>query len=88
MANQDFDILKEDLKFLNDCLKTVLKSYGTYFRERYVEGQSVRKYAEAHNMNRGSVDHLNRKFISGACRRPQGAGRCRRGMPTAQTEIS
>ena len=63
-GKQDFDILKEDLKFLNDCLKTVLKSYGTYFRERYVEGQSVRKYAEAHNMNRGSVDHLNRKFIA------------------------
>ena len=63
-GEQDFDIVKEDLKFLNDCLKTVLKSYGTYFRERYVEGQSVRKYAEAHNMNRGSVDHLNRKFIA------------------------
>ena len=24
----------------------------------------MRKYAEAHNMNRGSVDHLNRKFIA------------------------
>lgn len=29
-----------------------------------VDGLSVRKYAEAHNMNRGSVDHLNRKFIT------------------------
>lgn len=63
-GKSDFDILKEDLKFLNDCLKTVLKSYGTYFKERYVDGLSVRKYAEAHNMNRGSVDHLNRKFIT------------------------
>ena len=63
-GKSDFDILKEDLKFLNDCLKTVLKSYGTYFKERYVDGLSVRKYAEAHNMNRGSVDHLNRKFIA------------------------
>lgn len=63
-GKSDFDILKEDLKFLNDCLKTVLKSYGTYFKERHVDGLSVRKYAEAHNMNRGSVDHLNRKFIA------------------------
>ena len=54
----------EDLAFLNDCLKTVLKSYSAYFRERYIEGKSVRKYAEAHEMNRGSVDHLNRKFIA------------------------
>ena len=60
----EFDILKEDLAFMNDCLKTVLKSYSAYFRERYIEGKSVRKYDEAHNMNRGSVDHLNRKFIS------------------------
>jgi len=60
----DFDILKEDLAFLNDCLKTVLKNYNVYFRERYIEGKSVRKYAEAHSMNRGSVDHLNRKFIA------------------------
>ena len=60
----DFDILKEDLAFLNDCLKTVLKSYSAYFREWYIEGKSVRKYAEAHSMNRGSVDHLNLKFIA------------------------
>lgn len=32
-----------------------------YIKHRKV---SVRKYAEAHNMNRGSVDHLNRKFIA------------------------
>ena len=63
-GKHDVDILKEDLKFRNDCLKTVLKSYGAYFNERYIDGLSVRKYAEAHNMNRGSVDHLNRKFIA------------------------
>ena len=63
-GKDDFNILKEDLAFLNDCLKTVLKSYSAYFRERYIEGKSVRKYAEAHEMNRGSVDHLNRKFIA------------------------
>ena len=39
-GKHDFDILKEDLKFLNDCLKTVLKSYGAYFNERYIDGLS------------------------------------------------
>lgn len=63
-GKEEFDMLKEDLAFLNDCLKTVLKSYGAYFRERYIEGKSIRKYAEAHEMNRGSVDHLHRKFIA------------------------
>lgn len=63
-GKEEFNILKEDLAFLNDCLKTVLKNYNVYFRERYIEGKSVRKYAEAHSMNRGSVDHLNRKFIA------------------------
>lgn len=63
-GKDEFNIFKEDLAFLNDCLKTVLKNYNVYFRERYIEGKSVRKYAEAHSMNRGSVDHLNRKFIA------------------------
>lgn len=64
LEKEEFDILKEDLSFLNDCLKTVLKDYGAYFKERYIEGRSVRRYAEAHGMDRGSVDHLNRKFIA------------------------
>ena len=60
----DFNILKEDIIFLNDCLKTVLKSYAAYFRERYINGKSVRKYAEENKLNRGSVDYINKKFIS------------------------
>lgn len=60
----DFNILKEDIIFLNDCLKTVLKSYASYFKERYINGKSVRKYAEENKLNRGSVDYINKKFIS------------------------
>ena len=60
----DFAALSEDLKFLKECLNTVLKDYGEYFRERFVEKKSIRKYAEAHNLNRGSVDHIQRKFFS------------------------
>ena len=32
----DFNILKEDITFLNDCFKTVLKSYAAYFKKRYI----------------------------------------------------
>ena len=29
-----------------------------------MQGLSIRKYAQAHNLNRGSVDHLQRKFFA------------------------
>ena len=45
---------KIDLRRYNLCVA----------QKRYIKGKSVRKYAEAHSMNRGSVDHLNRKFIA------------------------
>ena len=45
---------KIDLRRYNLCVA----------QKRYIEGKSVRKYAEAHSMKRGSVDHLNRKFIA------------------------
>ncbi len=63
-GKEDFAALSEDLKFLKECLNTVLKDYGEYFRERFIEKKSIRKYAEAHNLNRGSVDHIQRKFFS------------------------
>ena len=62
-GKEDFVALSEDLKFLKECLSTVLKDYGEYFRERFIEKKSIRKYAEAHNLNRGSVDYIQRKFL-------------------------
>lgn len=62
-GKEDFTALSEDLKFLKECLNTVLKDYGEYFRERFIEKKSIRKYAETHNLNRGSVDHIQRKFF-------------------------
>ena len=60
----EFEMLKEDLIFLNDCLKTVLKPLASYFKERYIDGKSIRKYAEEHGLNRGSVDYMSKKFIT------------------------
>lgn len=62
-GKEDFAALSEDLKFLKECLNTVLKDYSEYFRERFMEKKSIRKYAEAHNLNRGSVDYIQKKFF-------------------------
>ena len=64
ITRSDFAKLKEDLRFLDNALKTVLSEYQDYFRERFVEGLSIRKYAEVHHLNRGSVDYRQKKFFS------------------------
>lgn len=60
----DYLALKEDLMFLKKCLKTTLKDYWEYFKERFIDGKSIRKYAEEHKLNRGSVDYIQKKFIT------------------------
>lgn len=64
ITKSDFAKLREDLQFLNNALKTVLAEYSGYFRERFVEGLSIRKYADAHQLNRGSADYLQKKFLT------------------------
>ena len=64
ISKEDFRELKSDLTFLKNCQKTVLNDYAGYFEERFVMGLSIRKYAQAHGLNRGSVDHLQRKFFT------------------------
>ena len=67
--------------FLGNALKTILADYQDYFRERFVDGLSIRKYAEAHRLNRGSVDYLQKKFFSALARllkeRDKADGKCR-----------
>ncbi len=50
--------------FLRNRLGTVLSDYAGYFEERFVKGLSIRKYAQVHGLNRGSVDHLQWKFFA------------------------
>lgn len=64
ISKKDFLALEQDLRFLNTCVKTALKDYAGYFDERFSQGLSIRKYAQAHSLNRGSVDHLQRKFFT------------------------
>ena len=50
-----------------------------------MEGLSIRKYAEAHQLNRGSVDYLQKKFFSALARllkeRDEADGKCRLRKP-------
>ena len=64
ITRSDFAKLEEDLQFLDNAMKTVLATYQGYFQERFVEGLSIRKYAEAHRINRGSADYRQKKFFS------------------------
>lgn len=85
ITRSDFAKLKEDLQFLDNALKTVLSEYRTYFRERFVDGLSIRKYAEAHGLNRGSVDYLQKKFFTALAQllkeRDEAEGKCRLSQP-------
>ena len=38
--------------------------YHQFMKERYLEGKSIRKYADEHGINRGSVVYLTQKMIS------------------------
>ena len=81
ISREDFAKLREDLIFLHKALKTVLGDYKDYFQERFVQGLSIRKYAEAHQINRGSVDHQQKKFFSALAQllkeRDEAEGKCR-----------
>ena len=85
ITRSDFAKLKEDLQFLDNALKTVLAEYRDYFQERFVDGLSIRKYAAAHQINRGSVDYLQKKFFSALARllkeRDEADGKCRLRKP-------
>ena len=81
ITRSNFAKLKEDLQFLDSALKTVLAPYQNYFRERFVDGLSIRRYAEAHHLNRGSVDYLQKKLLTALAQllkeRDESDGLCR-----------
>ena len=62
--SEDYVRAKKNVMFLRQCLENELKDYAGYFRERFVEGKSIRKYAEAHGIKRGAVDYTQTKFFT------------------------
>lgn len=63
ISKKDFDKVYEDVIFLRDSLKTLLKEYKVFFDEHYIQNTSIRRYAESHSMNRGSVEYIQRKLL-------------------------
>lgn len=63
MTKNDFEALKEDLIFLRDCWKTILAEYNDFFKARFVDATSIRAYAAEHNINRGSVEYIQKKLF-------------------------
>lgn len=51
-------------KFKRQIQMRITASAIENFEERFVKGMSIRKYAQAHGLNWGSVDHLQRKFFA------------------------
>ena len=62
--SEEYIRAKGNIQFLHSCLEDELKEYAGYFRERFVEGYSIRKYAAAHGLNRGSVDYIQKKLFT------------------------
>lgn len=62
LSKKEMEIVYEDLKFIKTCFQTVLRDYAEFFNERFIKRLSIRKYAEAHNMNRGCVENIQRKM--------------------------
>lgn len=64
IPKEDFFAIKEDVNFLNNCLRTVLSPYNALFKGRFIDGLSIRKYAALCGKNRGSVDYEQKKLFA------------------------
>jgi len=60
---QDSIIISGDHEFLYDCLSNLLSEYKDFVKGCLFDGQSIREYAAARNLNRGSVEYLRKKFF-------------------------
>ena len=63
-AEEECERARENVQFLERCLAGELNGFAEYFRERFVEGKSIRTYAAEHGINRGSVDYMQKKFFA------------------------
>lgn len=81
---EEYSRAGENVQFLQEILGGALREYAAYFRERFVEGLSIRKYAEKHGLNRGSVAYIQKKFFAALarCLEERGCSICN--LPAAQ----
>lgn len=85
IPREDFQAIKEDVAFVTNCLKTVLSPYNAFFKGRFMEEMSIRKYAQATGKNRGSVEYTQKKLLAALTqelqRRDETDGRIRLAAP-------
>lgn len=62
LSEKEMKIVYEDLSFIKICFRTELRDYVEFFNDRFIKRLSIRKYADVHNMNRGSVENIQRKM--------------------------
>ena len=88
IPKEDFLAIKEDVAFVTNCLKTVLSPYNGFFKGRFMEGLSIRKYAQAVGKNRGSVEYIQKKLLAELTealrRRDETDGKIRLAAPKAE----
>lgn len=77
----EYQAMCEDMSFLQQSMRTILKDYVELFQKRFSEGLSVRKTAEAMHLNRGAIERrqiaLYRTFAQLLQQRDEADGVCR-----------
>ena len=77
----EYQAMCEDMSFLQQSMRTILKDYVELFQKRFSEGLSVRKTAEAMHLNRGAIERrqiaLYRTFAQLLKQRDEADGVCR-----------
>ena len=61
-SKAEYQAMCEDVFFLQQSMRTILKDYSELFQKRFSEGLSVRKTAEAMHLNRGAVERRQAAF--------------------------
>ena len=62
-GKDSFSAMCEDLSFLQQSLKTTLADHNEIFQTRYAKGLSVRKSAEALQVNRGVIERRHAALL-------------------------
>ena len=60
----DFKKMRSDVLFFEKALDGILLEYKDFFDERYRQKKSIRRYAADHDLNRGSVNYMQKKFYN------------------------
>ena len=80
-GKDSFSAMCEDISFLQQSLKTVLVDHNEIFQTRYAKGLSVRKSADALQVNRGVIERRQAALLDAFSQllyeRDQADGTCR-----------